>query len=331
MTSEPHMNDHNPSNDPIWEQAVRWVLQQQEDRMDVDDWEAFSAWLEQDPAHGQCYDQVVEADADLETMAAKNSGPETNPEPQVPANTKHKTPGAANDNRSWWAGFGAIAAVLIAAIVFWPGQSGPEYALMETAPGEVRTVAIGPSITMTMNGNSELAVNETGKTIRMISGEASFAVTSDIPGAIRVEVADLMLVDVGTVFNVIRDDGEMRLAVTDGAVMVNPDEQRIMVEAGTEIRMQLDNLSYTSRPVSSESVLAWQDGQLVFENRSLASVIADIERILATKITVPDELSGQRLTGTLNLANEEAVVMADLAAVLEGTARKNGDIWIISN
>ena len=331
MTSEPHMGEQNPSNDPIWEQAVRWVLQQQEGRMDADDWEEFTAWLEQDPAHGQCYDQAVEADADLETMAGKISEPETIPEPRVPANAKHKTPDAANDNRSWWAGFGAIAAVLIAAIVLWPGQSGPEYALMETAPGEVRTVAIGPSVTMTMNGNSELAVNETSKTIRMISGEASFAVTSDTPGAISVEVADLMLVDVGTIFNVIRDDGEMRLAVADGAVMVNPDEQKILVEAGTEIRMQLDDLSYTSRLISSESVLAWQDRQLVFENRSVASVIADIERILAITITVPDELSRQRITGALNLANEEAVVIGDLAAVLDGTPRENGDIWIITN
>lgn len=331
MTSEPHMNDQNPSNDPIWEQAVRWILQQREDRMDADDWEAFAAWLEENPAHGQCYDQAVEADADLELMAENIGGARPTSENETSSDINGETTVAANDNRPWWAGFGAIAAVLIAAIVFWPGQSGPEYALMQTAPGEVRSVAIGPSITMTMNGNSELAVSETNKTIRMINGEASFAVTSDSPGTIRVELDDLMLVDVGTIFNVIRDDGEMRLAVTDGAVMVNPDKQKILVEAGTEIRMQLDDLSYTSRPVSSEAVLSWQDRQLVFENRSVASVIADVERILAIKISVAEDLSRQRITGALNLANDEPVVIGDLAAVLERTVRKNGDIWIISD
>lgn len=324
MTSEPYMNEKNASNDPVWEQAVHWVLRQREDKMDAADWEAFTVWLEEKPAHGIVYDQALEADADLGVL-----GPESVPamEPQ----TEQIGVQAANDNRPWWLGLGAAAAVLIAVVLFWPGQSEPQFATLRTGLGEVREVAIGPAITMTINGNSELAVNKTSRIVRMIDGEASFSVSSAIPGAIQVEVEDLVLVDVGTVFNVIRDDQRMRLAVTEGAVVVNPDRQQIRVEAGHEITMKIDDLSYSSRKVTEQSALAWKNKQLVFENQLVASLKADIERNLGISISLPEDLAEQKVTGTLSLTNDETSIMNDLAAILGRSAYKKDGTWVISD
>lgn len=324
MTSEPYMNEKNASNDAVWEQAVLWVLRQREDKMDATDWEAFTVWLEEKPDHGIAYDQALEADADLGVLGSESASAI---EPQM----ERIGVQAANDNRPWWLGLGAAAAVMIAVVLFWPGKSEPQFATLQTGPGEVREVAIGPAVIMTMNGNSELAVNETDSTVRMIDGEASFAVNSSIPGAIKVEVEDLVLIDVGTVFNVIRDDRLMRLAVTDGAVVVNPDRQMIRVEAGHEITMKIDDLSYSGREVTRQSALAWKNKQLVFENQSVAALKTDVERNLGISISLPENLAEQKVTGTLSLTNDETTILNDLAAILGRSAYKKDGTWIISD
>lgn len=331
MTSEPHMNDKSALNEAIRQQAIQWVLRQRDGAMVESDWEAFTIWLEADPAHLASYDAAAEADEDLGIIGA-----------QIPLSDQSEmhsdfgsgsvdVPVAANNNQPWWAGFGAIAAVLLAAIVFWPSSNSTQFATLETEVGEIRELAIGPSISMTVNGNSELSVNESEATVRMVRGEATYRINSTQPGALRVEVDNLVLVDHGTVFNVVRTRHNMRLAVTEGAVMINPKRQKILVSAGNEIEMQLNDLSYESQPVDVDTALAWQDGQLVFEDRSVSSVIADIERNFATKISISDALRNQQITGGINLSSDEAIVVSDVAAVLGGIAEKQDDGWIISD
>ncbi|GAB5486740.1 MAG: FecR family protein [Parasphingorhabdus sp.] len=331
MTSEPYMNKKSALNEAIREQAVHWVLRQRDGTMAESDWEAFTIWLEADREHLICYDEAIEADDDLGVLGteiAQSVQTDNETEPEKPSAF---VPVAANNNQSWWAGFGAVAAVLLAAIVFWPSAEPQQFATLQTETGEIRELAIGPSISLTINGNSELAINEHDATVRMVRGEATYRINSEEPGALRVEVDNLVLVDHGTVFNIVRDKDMMRLAVTEGAVMINPARQKILVLAGNEIEMQLDNLSYQGRPVETDNVLAWQDGQLVFENRFVSSVIADVERNFATRISIPDKLKNQQITGVINLSNDQATVIGDVAAVLGGEAQIQEDGWIITD
>lgn len=330
MTSEPHMNKKAALTDATKQQAIEWVLRQRDGEMAEADWNDFVSWLEADPEHLTYYDEAVEADEDLGVIGSHISQAEPIKAQNDSENGPVGVPVAANNNQSWWAGFGAVAAVLLAAIVFWPNSDSSQFATVETQVGEIRELAIGPSISMTVNGNSELSINESEATVRMVRGEATYRIDSDRPGALRVEVDNLVLVDHGTVFNVVRTAELMRLSVTEGVVMVNPNRQKIMVSAGNEIEMQFDDLSYESQPVDADNALAWQEGQLVFENRLVSSVIADIERNFATKITVSDGLKTQQITGAINLSNEEATVIGDVAAVLGGTVQKQDDGWIIS-
>ncbi len=331
MTSEPHMNDKNALNDLVRQNAITWLLRQRDEDMTDQDWADFTTWLEQDPLHVTYYDEAVEADADLAILGAKIA--ETRPDhgDDDSDDSVVSIPVAANSNQPWWIGFGALAAMLLAAVVFWPNSGAPEFANLQTGLGEIREVTINSSVSLTMNGNSELSVNEKDATVRMVRGEATYRVDSDEPGALRVEIEELVLVDYGTVFNVIRGEGTMRMAVVEGAVMINPEGQRILISAGNEIELQLDDMSFSQRTIDGDSVLAWQDRRLVFEDRSVASVIADIERNFATHISVSNAIEQQRVTGAVSLANEEAIVIGDVAAVLGGTAQKDAQGWSISD
>lgn len=327
MATESHMNKNNALPDRIHEEAVRWILRQRDADMPDSEWAAFTEWLEVTPDHMTAYNDALEADEDLGVI-----GPALE---QMHHDAADDDDGIAdNDNTpfnlmSRWPAFGAVAAMLLAVVIFWPGTQSPQYATFQTEYGEIREVAINSSVSMVMNGNTELALDRENATVQMLRGEATYRVESPKPGALRVEIDGLTIVDYGTVFNVVRDKAMLRVAVTEGAVMIDPEQEKILVSAGEQIDMQLKDLSLTRSTVSEDAVLAWQDQQLVFEDRPVKAVIRDIERNFGTKISVSNRLSSQKITGVISLANDEAMVINDVAAVLGGKAQKAETGWRI--
>lgn len=325
MTSDKHMNEESALTDTIRNEAIHWVLHQRDAEMSAEDWMALTDWLEADPNHGSAYDAALEADHDLAIIAQSLSPTDDTDNDDEDS--------AANDNDGGlftkWPTFGAVAAVLLAAIVFWPASPSPQFATLQTEVGEIREVAINSSVSMVVNSNSELAFDKDTATVRMLRGEATYSVNSPVPGALRVEIDDLVLVDYGTVFNVVRDKEMLRVAVTEGVVMIDPDRTKILVPAGEQIEMQLKDRAVTRSDVAQDAVLAWQDKQLVFEDRSVASVVGDIERSFGTEISVADNLLGQKITGVISLANDETTVISDVAAILDSAAQKSENGWII--
>ncbi|MGB5485356.1 FecR family protein [Parasphingorhabdus sp.] len=318
------MNENNAFPDNIYAEAVRWLLRQRDADMPDHEWADFAQWLETTPGHLAAYNAAVEADEDLGAIGSELA-------------EIHADDGIAdNDNKpiglfSRWPAFGAVAAMLLAAIIFWPGSQSPQYATLQTEYGEIREVAINSSVSMVLNGNTELALDKDAATVRMLRGEATYSVESPRPGALRVEVDGLTIVDYGTVFNVIRDNSMLRVAVTEGAVMIGPEREKILVSAGEQIEMQLNNRSLTRSKISQDAVLAWQDQQLVFENRTVKSVIGDVERNFGTNISVASRLSDRKITGVISLASDEAAVISDVAAVLGETAQKTESGWRIGD
>ncbi|MEO9472785.1 FecR domain-containing protein [Parasphingorhabdus sp.] len=322
------MNEKPVLTDAISATAIQWVLRQRDGDMQATDWTAFTEWLEADPKHLTAYDRVLEADDDLATVGQK----------LTPASDGNRDPDesvAANDNGggllSRWPAFGALAAVLLAFVVFWPASPSPQFATLQTEVGEIREVAINSSISMVVNGNSKLTLDKESATVRMQHGEATYRVNSPEPGALRVEIDSLVLVDYGTVFNVIRDDDNLRVAVIEGAVMIDPQGSEILVTAGEQIKMQLKDKTLMRSDVELDAVLAWQGRQLLFEDRPVAEVIDDIERNFGTRISVSDNVSDQNVSGVISLENGEATVITDVAAILGSTAQKTEAGWIIGN
>ena len=104
------------------EEALGWVIRTRDP--EFDDWDAFTIWLEGDPARATAYDALMAADADLADMVPA--------EPVV-------MPVAANDAGERqrrplrWIGGGAIAAALVAAVKEAEARFGPADALINNA------------------------------------------------------------------------------------------------------------------------------------------------------------------------------------------------------
>ncbi|MEO0589597.1 MAG: FecR domain-containing protein [Pseudomonadota bacterium] len=306
--------------------AIHWLLQQRDGGMDASGWEEFTQWLEADERHAQVYDELTETDSQLdewlpqllETLLSKAGASDAS------------VPEAANDNPitrfiPWVA---ASAAAVVLAMFAWP-QGAAQTTLVETSPGEVRTLALGDGIAMTMNGSSVVEVTQGAPRVTIERGEVAFAITSEGPSPLRVAVDGLVLTDIGTEFNVVLTDTDLRVAVAEGIIAVNPDQENIEVPVGEAVEKERGSDTLVRKSVDPELVASWREGRLEFDDTPIERALAQLERSAGVIITLAPRLAGERLTGSVALDAEPEVIAQRFAAFVGGTAKRNDESWVI--
>lgn len=306
----------NPDQ-PIRDAALVWAMQTREP--EFADWDGFTAWLEADPAHGAAYDEVQfaldEADA---VLAAR---PQPLPAPEALA-ANDNPPGWFASRRGWLGGSMAAALVLAVTSVQWFGPQGP--ATYETAPGETRLIALDDGSKVELAGGSRLTL-EGNRAARLEAGQALFTIRHDEADPFVLTAGNDRLVDAGTVFDVRLSGETLDLAVSEGAVIVNPKDQAIRVDAG--MRAVREGGRYRVAAIDPNAVGEWSRGRITFENASLAVIAAELTRATGTSFASDDtatRLSGSIATGTVR--NDPRA----LEALLGVRVRAEGDGWVIA-
>lgn len=320
MTSEDDMNEmFEPAEAAMIDAVVAWHAKLQQPDCSVGDWEAFTVWLEEDPSHAAAYDEIIEADDGLADLGSL---------PVIPANDEETDQLSRIVRRAFLGS--AMAAAAVAAFFFWPTGQAPVLETMRTAAGETRTLQLNDDIRIAMNGGTHIEYAEDQAQVRLITGEAAFFIESEEPSPLRVEVGNVTLADNGTIFNVIVDDLGTRIGVADGEVILNPELQRISIEAGQTV--QIDSASgfieRSEAPV--EAIAAWSGGLLVFNETPSRLVAADLGRSLGVDIIIDQSLVGSQLTGVVQLDGEDAEIVRETAVLLGGNASRSAEGWTIA-
>lgn len=307
---------------PIPAQALDWALLTSDP--DFADWEGFTAWLEADPAHGAAYDAVQFA---LEEAAAVaelgGAGEAAAPAPAGLAANDNPPAGWLSGRRAWLGG--AVAAALVLATTFIFGLlPGGETAYV-TAPGETRLIALGDGSSVELAGGSHLVVAG-ARTARLEAGEALFTIRHDAADPFVLEVGADRLVDAGTVFDVRLAGATVDLAVSEGAVVVNPQGEALRVDAGQ--RALREGGRYRLGPVDPAAVGEWSRGRITFENASLAEIAAELTRATGTRFTATGD-GAARLSGSIALAEVRADPQA-LGPLLGVRVSPAGEGWVIA-
>ncbi len=318
-------------NETSQAQAIHWLLRQRDGDMDAAEWDAFTQWLEADAAHVDLFEAALAGDAALDPIADELAQPASQDDTQMDAaNDEAELPAPANDN---WIGRivpWAMASAAAMALAFFAWPSGdPTLNSITTQPGEIQQIALSDAITMTVNGDSEVSVVEGEQSVSILRGEVAFAINSDEPSPLRVKVADLVLTDYGTVFNVTLSDSSVNIAVSEGVVAVNPDSAPIEIAAGEQIEKNLSAGTLTRSEIDPEIVATWRDGRLEFDNTPMAQALAQVERSTGHSISVAPGLANERLTGSVVMTDSDEAVANYFASFLGKTARRDGDGWII--
>lgn len=304
----------------LTKQAADWVARLSGQPGEAD-WLAFEAWLGGDEERRAAYDRALALSLALDREAVALAG------------RLADRPRARGRPLLWGAGLTAVAAVAVtfAALHPTPEAKATVYA---TAKGERRDIVLDDGTRIALNTDTRLtvALRADRRELTLASGEAAFKVAHDPRRPFVVHLGDRMLRDIGTEFDAVRRDGLISVAVREGMVaMERPDDSRRRVTLGPGSRAEHREGSQEVMVLAAnaEDAFSWRTGRLIYRDRPLAEVAADLDRYGDERIKVVGPAADLRFTGVLAIDNQAAMVQR-LQSLLPVTAtsRKDGVILL---
>jgi transmembrane sensor len=256
----------------------------------------FDRWLGEEPGNWRAFkesDRVWSdlAELDLRAIASKDTAPHRR---RLPA-------------------FAAIAATLVAAVIGVQVLS-PQPVRYESGRGEVRIVRLADGSQVTLGADSAISVrfDDAGRHVRLRRGEAMFDVRHDPAHPFEVRAADTEVTVLGTQFTVKAAPKSVRVDVIQGVVRVTKTENPLLapfietlpprkITRGERLDSRKGEPLQALPTVDPAEVAPWTHGRLVYENASLAEVVADLNRYSPTPVELgTQELGELRVTAALN-------------------------------
>jgi transmembrane sensor len=314
----------------IIEQAIAWHLRLKD--ADEDAWIEFAAWLDADPAHNGIYEAVADGDLRMAVMLE---------EATFPSNDHHERPQeVSNDDggvvvgevfrrHPWrWGGLAASLAVAgLLASQMLPNRDAS--VTIETASGDTRSIYLADGSEILLNGNTVISLdrNDT-RSVEIARGEARFTVKHDESDPFTVVAGEQRLVDLGTVFNVVRTDRQLRVGVAEGAVRYEGMDQTVELRAGDSLAADIRGGVQVSRgPVAA--IGSWADGVLVYDQAPLEQVAGDLSRSIGISLELPPGMRASRFSGVIQTDGERDAVRGRLEELIGETIVADGTRWSV--
>ncbi len=206
-----------------------------------------------------------------------------------------------------------------------------------TRRGETRQVRLADGSVVTLNTNSTVSVRFTDKVrnIHLEHGEALFDVAKNKARPFVVTASDAVIRAVGTSFTVrALPEKPVQVLVREGVVEVSHRDLRvgkIRAVADTKAVIASDaSIAVRAVPrIEVERNLAWQYGQISFENVRLADAAQEFARYSDTKIAVDPAVANHTITGMFP-TNDPAGFARVAATVLNLHVEvEANEVWIV--
>ena len=290
------------------EAALDWLVRTNDP--DFEAWDEFTAWLEADSSNADAYHALADSEARMRPFVETV---------QVPAESERTR------TRPRLAIAAGVAVLAAAATAIVASRLMPdEYS---TSPGEVRIVSLGGQDQLVMNGDTMLELAGLDRrSVRLAHGQVLLRLRD--PGQEKIELTsgDLKLVDVGTVFEVARDDHGTRVVVSEGAVVADPGGAGLKLSAGQKLDTVDGATVLQAMPADISSVGAFERGQLSYVGEPLDHVVADLRRSTGLDFSASAAIGARRFTGTLSVAEVKRDPRS-LAPLLGVSVEQFGQGW----
>lgn len=280
-------------------------------------WDEWEAWLVADPSHAEAYWRLAAEEADV--SQALRSAPESL------TTRAPKLRRTAPTRRFWIAA--SVAAAAIAGVWIW--QERPRTWQVETAPGEQRTLTLADGTRLHLDGATQVTLDHSRPRYAALDqGRFLVEVVHDDRRPFSVVVGDAVLTDLGTAFDVTRLEDGLRVAVSEGLVRVDVEQEAVTLRPGDGLVVRQGQL--TRRVVAASEVDAWRDGRLVYDNEPYAAVAEDLARAIGRPVRLAPDLADRRFTGSMGVRGPDEALRPRLEALLGVTISADGDAWRVT-
>jgi len=310
------MTQMRPTTDDEREdRAIAWLVRLNSGEATADDWRGLETWLAADDSNlaalarvetlwGDLDDQAYQLKQELDVREATRV---------VPLAARQRP--RRGMNRYWPALAAAAAIVVVVGGAGFVALRGLP-ATYQTAPGEIRRIALSDGTRIDLNGKSRLQVRmgRDARRVTLADAEAAFDVTHDTARPFLITAGDERIRVVGTAFDVTNHDGRLSVTVRRGVVEVSRPGaagaagQAVRIPAGYQLVRDDRQPDAAMTAVDPEEAVAWREHRLVYHDRPLRDVVADLGRAFAVPVQVSPAAADLRFSGVLVLDDEEAVV-----------------------
>ncbi|MBK9989727.1 MAG: FecR domain-containing protein [Verrucomicrobia bacterium] len=313
-----------PSN-PIDEEASHWAARFDGGELSPSDKTAFSAWLNAKPEHQRVFAQYRELSAQLDTHieARLTAAAETVVQQRKTSRIR---------NRIIAATLTAAAAI---ALTFTVLSNRSLDLATKTAERHVATLDDGSKVDL--NARTELIVDFTRKErrVHLVSGEALFTVAKDAKRPFLVETSTGSVRVTGTVFNVrASTTSTTEVTVIEGTVRIRSSgdatNERPMTPGLQAVLSDKTLVIRTLPEGAAQDVIAWRQGQVVFNDTPLGEALNHFAAYHARTITIDPRVVDLRLGGRYSLDDLDGLLESIESILPVNVSHQSGDVLRIT-
>lgn len=319
------------------EQAMHWQVRMTDHEVSAAERRAFFSWLQAAPEHAAAFEHAEkfwQGLAPLTEHQPQSRPAQPNHQPRVVVNIRGEAPaadavGPMPRHPAGWRRFAAAAASLAALTLSVllllpkpePGSDPVARTRYQTPVGQLETYVLTDGSRLTLGAGSEISValGETHRDALLTKGDALFEVASDPDRPFSVRAGATRVRVTGTAFEVRYSRFATRVAVLEGAVDVSAgdpisgdhrvDALQLMAGQGTTYEQ---GVLTGPAAVDPTKIGAWRSDRLVFNDATLAEVIADANRYDPRTISIQGEALKQLRVTTVFDARDVNVALAGL-------------------
>ena len=330
----------------IAEQAADWFVANDERLLDEQESAALVAWLKASPTHVEEFLRVAGIARDLrvafadpahsaDALLARARAEDTAPVQSLWS----RLVTAATDvpARRWQTAavaMATLAVVSVGLLLLWNLRpiapvTAPESVTAlhySTHHGELQTYRLADNSVLHLNTDSDVTVrySRIERLITIASGEAAFDVTHEAGRPFRVLAGPAEVVDLGTRFDVRRDDGTTLVTVVEGRVAVEPSpasgtrsadgtqvkpQQPVELGAGQQLSVSEGGWPAAAVSVDPQRTMAWLHRQIMFDGEPLERVVSEFNRYAQKPIEITSPaLQHLEISGVFSVDDSEAFI-----------------------
>ena len=290
--------------------AALWLARLHRDPPEPGDATAFRAWLDEHPDHRPAFEAATRS-WDM-AGGLRELYP---PRRAAPAIGRRRLLQAA-----------ALVAVIGGGVGAWRGAMAGVY---ETGLGEQRRVELedGSALLLDTDTRLRVRIDDTARRVDLTRGRVNCRIAEDALRPFVVDAGTQKVVASGSVMDVRREAEQVSVLCLQGSaeIVAAPAEPVQRLSVGQRLNASASRPATIDQPDQLASLTAWQNGQAIFDNSTLADAVREMNRYGRVRLDLADaRLAKLRISGTYHVGDPAAFAQS-AAKLLPVRIDRQGD------